>query len=496
MNKILKKMVILSVAVAAPLSAQAGFSCGTDIMSCSELGFTHTAEECKNLLRMKCPFGDGYFCSKHVCNNDEGYYNTCPTGASCPELASIYECYAPTDCATGYTDVSELYSYLAYGDSYHFNVGTETKTCQEITGCGSGYQTSCSTGKYFAVSYEVKTPDNEDLTCGICQDPCYQYPGYETAVSKCGTSGSNGWYLSGYDTKTGLNGEVCKKCFEKTCDFGSSSGKSSEVSCLTGFKCNERNAWVGDRYVTCYDYTSTCLSGYTSTMTYSSAYSCWAPAAFYYCCEPNYNFTCEDVRENGVFPYQTNAPTGVLYKVTEVTQNGTTKNCYDSRDTKSFDDYTISAFQSPAYGFAHSELQCGGQAIVSDYPRTLCPVSAPILSQAELTEDYGFQKATGLCMVRVTQANGSQTTYQGYLGSKKAWIKSRGSIYKADDPDEQYLCCSRHVPSTASCLIDTYQAPTQLSSGVKWGSGCDGIGIYGGCPLCSGLGFPNNLCAN
>ena len=105
---------------------------------CASIGYTFTAQECGSLLKIKCPFGDAYFCSKANCVNSAGYYDTCPTGAQCPEEAKVDGCYVPTECADGWTSYlsnADRPPFFIYGDTETFKVGTTDKTCQQIIGC-------------------------------------------------------------------------------------------------------------------------------------------------------------------------------------------------------------------------------------------------------------------------------------------------------------------------------------------------------------------------
>lgn len=52
-------------------------TCST-LPNCSDIGFTYTAAQCGTLKKLKCPFGDAYFCSGNNCNSvSVGTFEVC-----------------------------------------------------------------------------------------------------------------------------------------------------------------------------------------------------------------------------------------------------------------------------------------------------------------------------------------------------------------------------------------------------------------------------------
>ena len=139
------------------------------------------------------------------CDNQKGYYDTCPSGASCQTDAN--GCYVVEQCATGYFDISsDIATVISYGNTSKFNirVGTNVKslTCGHANGCvadalsedefsqydtnyfegynvhtAAGYtcmNVKCADGKYSTctdneVLVNTKVISKIGLTCGECQ---------------------------------------------------------------------------------------------------------------------------------------------------------------------------------------------------------------------------------------------------------------------------------------------------------------------------------------
>jgi hypothetical protein len=79
-------LAILSIALLTPFQAFAE-TCSS-LPNCNDLGFIYTATQCDEdgLKKIKCPFGNYYFCSKETCT---GYTLTsCPANGNCSICAS------------------------------------------------------------------------------------------------------------------------------------------------------------------------------------------------------------------------------------------------------------------------------------------------------------------------------------------------------------------------------------------------------------------------
>ena len=93
---LLTSVVLVSAAVGG---AYAAVDCSTP-PSCSELGYDMTASECGSAAKLKCPFGDGYYCAPK--KEESGEADDSPVEASCGNGMIIYDnrkCYNgfPTD---------------------------------------------------------------------------------------------------------------------------------------------------------------------------------------------------------------------------------------------------------------------------------------------------------------------------------------------------------------------------------------------------------------
>ena len=93
---LLTSVVLVSAAVGG---AYAAVDCSTP-PSCSELGYDMTASECGSAAKLKCPFGDGYYCAPK--KEESGEADDSPVESSCGNGMIIYDnrkCYNgfPTD---------------------------------------------------------------------------------------------------------------------------------------------------------------------------------------------------------------------------------------------------------------------------------------------------------------------------------------------------------------------------------------------------------------
>lgn len=108
-----KYILAAGTAILLPVSVAAD-TCGT-LPSCASIGFTYSAADCGNLKKLKCPFGDAYFCSGSDCKSVsvnpktekctkycESDKNICveKRAMTCSELLSANSCTRYNDGAT------------------------------------------------------------------------------------------------------------------------------------------------------------------------------------------------------------------------------------------------------------------------------------------------------------------------------------------------------------------------------------------------------------
>ncbi len=100
-----KHILAVGTAVLLPASV-AAVPCG-QLPTCDSLGFTYSAADCGTLKKLKCPFGDAYFCSGSNCksvsvSNTEKCTKYCEEdknvcvekrAMTCSELLNAFDCY-------------------------------------------------------------------------------------------------------------------------------------------------------------------------------------------------------------------------------------------------------------------------------------------------------------------------------------------------------------------------------------------------------------------
>jgi hypothetical protein len=197
-------LAILSIALLTPLSASAE-TC-TSLPSCSDLGFVYTAAQCDEdgLKKIKCPFGDYYFCSKITCT---GYSLTsCPANGNCSVCAS----------------------------------GTNIK--YKLDSCQSGYTQS----------------GNE---CQKASDPCADYPGKGSSIPDSECILTYDWCPTDANRYqlTCIPDENCKLSSDGTNCIGSCVGYHLS-SCPTGGVCSNCKSGTTTKYKL-----DSCQSGYTQS---------------------------------------------------------------------------------------------------------------------------------------------------------------------------------------------------------------------------------------
>ena len=143
----MKKYLLLASVVltgAAIGGAYASIDCST-LPSCSELGYSMTASECGNMSKLKCPFGEYYFCPTEL---EEAKEVNCESGSI---LYDDFKCYTgfPTDkvpLGVVFDDENKLAVTFDEGDytfwsecqtSDYYNWCRYTATDSPLTNCSS-----------------------------------------------------------------------------------------------------------------------------------------------------------------------------------------------------------------------------------------------------------------------------------------------------------------------------------------------------------------------
>ncbi|MBQ8661615.1 MAG: hypothetical protein IJ482_04740 [Alphaproteobacteria bacterium] len=147
-----KYILAAGAAILIPLTVQAE-TCGT-LPSCATIGFDKTADDCAGRSKLKCPFGDAYFCSE-TCE-ELGYSNTsshgCLVGQTqeiCPADSNYYKCtgdatvIATDSCASGFLQTdTDACGDCAYGIISNGTTSTQGNTCYR---CGTQSECGCYT---------------------------------------------------------------------------------------------------------------------------------------------------------------------------------------------------------------------------------------------------------------------------------------------------------------------------------------------------------------
>lgn len=226
---------------------------------CTALGFKIPAAEagvtCKNKTRMKCPFGDFYFCSENICN---GYLfnQTCESGDICGEACtdSNGTHYSGTSCSSAYK-----YEEVGIYHNIGANLANRDEYCSFLKGSrcflndfvASVVGTDCvpCSEKGYPIRYDLNKYEYIDsLDIRVCIDKTQSY-----------------WLESG-DTRL-----VCK---ESAYPYTSSNCSGT----LSGSTCSDSK---GTHYKEC----QTCSFPLTSSSSCSSYDSCSKDGRTYYKCK-------------------------------------------------------------------------------------------------------------------------------------------------------------------------------------------------------------------
>ena len=152
-------------------------------------------------------------CFKCVCNNEAGYYDTCPEGASCDQDTSKYGgCVKTLECKTGYVlENMPGFKYFATEGPYTFKAGGTTFNCYKATDCKSGasQRKDPATDNDLKDSFTWSSYQIGDIKCYYptgCQD------GYllDTVCSEVQAN-----LVSDFNPSFG--GHVCRLCRAQTC---------------------------------------------------------------------------------------------------------------------------------------------------------------------------------------------------------------------------------------------------------------------------------------
>ena len=495
MNKILKKMMILSVAVAAPLSAQAGFSCGVQ-PSCAELGFVHSAERCKNLLRLKCPFGDAYFCSKAAaCDYTAGAYDVQPTGST---GSSSNGCFYPTGCDEdgGYVSSQNFASsfFTNTGTLYTFTIGhgEGEASCYQVTGCKNSVPYNTWVDENYASWFTIEDIyEVGDYKC-VRVDTC--------ASGKDSADDCHEHTQSISNSKT-VNGITCGTCVEEeNCDqYTDGTSTKWIVSQSTTFNhsdnIEECRSLYGSSY---YPTTTTAVCGGTT----------------YRKCEIG-SVTCHDLDSD----YSNEVPvsTGGLYNFYEKVTNfqGSGLTCYEKETAHSWTELGIWGTSSLLVANCtvisnkdsyDVEAFYVGEAISADQQSEACRVARENLGYTKSIIANGFNFDTAdnrLCQNSQTfyehfeealctfTKNGK--TYEAHINAssnnsdfKKIAVilstNSNNNITFRAQPLEVYECCQNeayNLNDIPGC--SPYEFELDGNSIRVWSSGGANLGTVPGC---------------
>ncbi len=156
-------------------------------------------------------------CQDCVCNENAGYYNTCPTGAAC---TNVNGCAKATDCASGWYDydTSGLEYFAGYYDSNSQSTfktsATTTKTCVNPGQCYSALATGTAPNSTTKTYFNYSSKAFNGVTCYYptsCKKSGYENLQDQTCVQRYG----NYYYES--DSRTWVN-MTCTKCEQTPCE--------------------------------------------------------------------------------------------------------------------------------------------------------------------------------------------------------------------------------------------------------------------------------------
>ncbi|MBR2300253.1 MAG: hypothetical protein IJ870_06775 [Alphaproteobacteria bacterium] len=93
------KYIVFSALVLMPVSGFAEANCD-DLPSCTSIGFIYSSSECGSLSKLKCPFGNYYFCSKSACTQVSLNTTTEYCTAYCSDTPSMCISKSYKSCST------------------------------------------------------------------------------------------------------------------------------------------------------------------------------------------------------------------------------------------------------------------------------------------------------------------------------------------------------------------------------------------------------------
>lgn len=256
----------------------------TTFPSCESLGYTKTAKQCEGLAKLKCPFGDTYFCTQAdqpqgTCS-DGGFQDSQPEGSLCiPTLYGDKACFA--DCKP-------------CGDTGFITCDDGTCISLILGGCCEGQDFTCALygPDYKCINHRCVLPackDNE-MRCGT---KCVDVEGCSCTTHRCsdGTCIPNGECCS--DQKKCSSGSLCVSK-NSCCD----NEQMCNGTCISKYECCNSKKCNGE----CIPLTA-CCGGCPSGMTCSNgnciyAKDCVTPCQ-HYRSKPTIGVTCYDRCING-----------------------------------------------------------------------------------------------------------------------------------------------------------------------------------------------------
>ncbi|HCU58666.1 MAG TPA: hypothetical protein DIC64_01655, partial [Alphaproteobacteria bacterium] len=355
-KNIFYQLVVFSIAAFMASAGNATEQCET-LPDCASIGYTFTEQQCGDLLKIKCPFGNAYFCSKANCSVSSGYYDTeeecAGTGFVCAEDAQS-GCWVKSGCnsAEGYYENAPTDSYLTYStisvegvtcyynihcdeDQKYFDSNPGTAACSSLTPPdGSGWQLVPTYATPEVPEGSKRCWQCLPTTCEIKTRGAYWSTNAVPSSFSCNTPTTMIISIGDYTPTDALDAANHNAlCVKRTCS-------STPVSCSAY---TETNGWISYTSGTA---TEACIAkhgtGYTSTDTETCnniKYTKCAPAT-----------TCS------ALGYMDGSSLGIqnsleyLYK--EVSVNGLT--CYDKTDKKAFSNFAATSFSK----WVNTSLHC------------------------------------------------------------------------------------------------------------------------------------------
>ncbi|HCU59016.1 MAG TPA: hypothetical protein DIC64_03445 [Alphaproteobacteria bacterium] len=246
-KNIFAKYILATAFALTPLSVYATANCEA-VPNCAEIGFSYSAEQCAGVEKLKCPFGDYYFCSlpenapADSCDNAHGLYSVCPSGAYCPDSEKVSGCFVPTGCWTqlGYdTEDSKPINQSCVQHSFIANYTDQTNCYMCNIVCNA------ADGDYYTGGTECTNPVPHSV-CSVASNHCYHRThclvGYCAArdneeVSACYQSVGCADGTTGYRAHASrvVSGDILCGVRKNTGDCNVDRYYYSNCSCATGY---------------------------------------------------------------------------------------------------------------------------------------------------------------------------------------------------------------------------------------------------------------------